>query len=122
MDRQQIDRLNLEGLIGELSRFSKSLEIPSVVYDKALSMVEPRYHHDFRSFIERGEASEEFMIHLESNEPNNNARNAIYMVFREQMAAFHRAGKLLRSEKPIEQKVIGTYLNRALNFIKKRLY
>jgi U3 small nucleolar RNA-associated protein 14 len=63
-----------------------------------LQLVEPRWHGDFQTFIETGEAPDEFLVFLNQDK---NAQKAVDIAFNAQAAAFENFAKAL-TEKPAE--------------------
>ena len=58
-----------------------------------LKFVEPRWHKAFMNFIETGEAEEEFLAYINTNE---RCRQAVEMAFDTQASAFKNFAMLLK--------------------------
>jgi len=65
--------------------------------DKLLGAVDPRWHQEFLSFIETGDASEEFLTYMDRNP---SCQQAVEAAFSQQAAAFERLARDLRSAVP----------------------
>lgn len=69
-----------------------------------IDLVEPAYKEDFQKFVETGEASEEFLDYLEKDQQ---AQEAVDIVFDRQAKAFENFAKMLRENEnsPLERKL-----------------
>jgi hypothetical protein len=66
--------------------------------DNALTLVDQRWAKDFESFVETGDASDEFFAFLDSDE---NCQKAVDQVLKRKSQGLERVSELLRSEEPI---------------------
>jgi len=66
--------------------------------ENALAQVDPRWHKEFLSFIDTGEAPEEFLTYLDHDK---NGQAAVEMAFNAQADAFHGLAEELKKPGPI---------------------